>query len=167
MSCRFRTRKCHAVASCPVRSKLDITDAYEQIRIEPSDVHETAFATIDGTFLGTVLQQGHYNEPSTCQRLMSTILRPYIGRFVYVYLDDIFIFSRTLEDHEEHLRLVFSALRENKLYLSAKKVDLYPPSMGCLGHVIDKAGLHADSDKLVAVREWRRPRSAHDIQRLL
>jgi hypothetical protein len=155
------------VARGTFRSKLDMSDAYEQIRIVEDDVHKTAFSTIVGTMRSRVMQQGDCNAPSTFQRLMTHIFRKYIGIFVHVYLDDIFIFSSTREAHEQHLELVFNALRDNKMYLSKKKVDIYSTRMDCLGHIIDDLGIHAESDKLEAIREWRTPRNYHDVSRFL
>jgi len=96
------------VARAPFRSKLDMSDAYEQVRVDPNDVKNTAFCTVIGTFLSHVVQQGDCNAPATFQRLMTRIFRNFIGKFIYVYLDDIFIFSYTIEEHENHLRQVFS-----------------------------------------------------------
>lgn len=155
------------VARAPVRSKIDLSDAYEQIRIEPGDVPKTAFATVYGTMLSNVLQQGDCNGPATFQRLMTHSFRKHIGIFVHVYLDDIFIYSDSVADHQRHLRIVFETLRENQLYLKASKCDLYSTKMDCLGHIIDDQGLHADSDKMSRVREWRTPRNYNDVQRFL
>ena len=93
----------HDVARCPYRSKLDMSEAYEQIRIKLTDIPKMAFATILGTFISQVMQQGDCNAPSTFQRLMTAIFRDYIGKFVHIYLDDIFVFSNTLREHEHHL----------------------------------------------------------------
>jgi hypothetical protein len=98
---------------------------------------------------------------------MTYIFREYIGKFVHVYLDDIFIYSKTLEDHEKHLELVFDKLRSSQMYLSAKKVDLYSTRMDCLGHIIDDEGIHPDVDKLQTIRDWQTPRNFHDVQRFL
>lgn len=155
------------VARAKYRSKIDLSDAYEQIRISPDDVWKTAFATVYGTMLSTVMQQGDCNAPSTFQRLMTYTFRDFIGRFVHVYMDDIFIFSNTIEEHEEHLHSVFTTLKNAHLYLKESKVMLYAKSMECLGHVIDDRGLHADSDKMSKVRNWRIPRDYGDIQRFL
>ena len=155
------------VARALFRSKLDMSDAYEQVRVEPSDVKNTAFSTVVGTFLSHVVQQGDCNAPATFQRLMTRIFRKYIGKFIYVYLDDIFIFSNTIEEHETHLHKVFNILRAQSLYLSAPKVDLYSSRMDCLGHRIDDQGLHADSDKMKSIRHWPRPRDYNDVQRFL
>ena len=155
------------VAQAPYRTKLDMSDAYEQVRVEPNSVKNTAFSTIVGTFLSHVVQQGDCNAPAMFQRLMTCLFHQYLGKSVYVYLDDIFIFSYSIEEHEEHLRTVFDILHEQKLYLSTKKVDLYSERMDCLGHLIDRRGLHADSDKMKSVRRWPTPRDYNDVQKFL
>ncbi|KAJ3474829.1 hypothetical protein NLI96_g12232 [Meripilus lineatus] len=155
------------VARAKIRSKIDLSDAYEQIRIIPGDVLKTAFATVFGTFTSQVMQQGDCNAPSTFQRLMTEIFREHIGKFIHVYLDDIFVFSDSVEEHEEHLNMVFAILRKAELYLKKEKCDLYSDRMDCLGHIIDDQGLHADGDKMHRVRNWRTPRNTKDVQRFL
>lgn len=155
------------VARAKFRSKIDLSDAYEQIRVDPADVSKTAFATVYGTFVSYVMQQGDCNAPSTFQRLMTFVFREFIGRFVHVYLDDIFIYSDSIEEHQKHLKLVFDKLREAELYLKSEKCDLYSTRMECLGHIIDNEGIHADEDKMTRIREWRTPRTYNDIERFL
>jgi len=108
----------HDIARAAYRSKLDMSEAYEQIRVRPEDVPKTAFATIFSTFVSRVMQQGDCNAPLTFQRLMTAVFREYIVNFVHIYLDDIFIYSSSIEEHEEHLRMVFNKLCEAQLYLS-------------------------------------------------
>jgi Reverse transcriptase (RNA-dependent DNA polymerase) len=98
---------------------------------------------------------------------MTAIFRDVIGIFVYAYLDDLFIFSDTLEDHEKHLDYVFQTLRKHHLYLEKDKCDLYSDSMDCLGHRVDGRGVHADSDKMARICDWRTPRNHKDVQRFL
>lgn len=155
------------VARAKYRSKIDLSDAYEQVRIVPGDVAKTAFATIYGTMISYVMQQGDCNAPSTFQRLMTLVFQDHIGRFVHAYLDDIFVYSDTIDDHQEHLGKVFDCLEKAELYLKASKCDLYSPSMDCLGHIIDDKGLHASADKMAKVREWRTPRNYNDVQKFL
>ena len=95
-----------------------MSEAYEQIHVRDEDVPKTAFATIFGTFVSRVMQQGACNAPSTFQRLMTSVFCNFVARFVHVYLDDIFIYSSTIEEHEKHLAQVFQKLREAQLYLS-------------------------------------------------
>ena len=155
------------VARAKFHSKIDLSNAYEQIRIEPEDVHKTAFASVFGRCESNVMQQGDCNGPATFQRLMVEIFRDALGIRVHVYLDDIFIFSYTLEDHERDLEYVFQKLRENRLFLEKEKCDLYSKSMDCLGHRIDDQGLHADADKMGRIREWRTPKNLKEVQRFL
>jgi hypothetical protein len=155
------------VARAKYRSKIDMSEAYEQIRVIDRDVGKTGFSTIHGTFVSTVIQQGDCNAPSTFQRLMTHLFRDCIGRFVHCYLDDIFIYSDTIEDHQRQLEIVFDILRKNKLYLSqsAEKIDLYSTDMDCLGYRIDAQGIHCDSTKMEKIANWPTPKSYHDIQR--
>ena len=157
----------HAVARAQYRSKCDISNAYELIRVEPGDVWKTAFATIAGTFTSNVMQQGDCNAPSTFQRFITHLLRDFVGKFVYAYLDDIFIFSDTIEEHQRHIGLVIDRLRESRMVTNPKKCDFFSEKMDCLGHVIDDQGIHADTSKMAQIQNWRTPRSYHDIQRFL
>ena len=99
---------CLDVARAKICSKIDLLDTYEQVRIVLSDVHKTAFATIYGTFMSNVMQQGNCNAPSTFQRAMYSIFRDYIGIFLHIYLDDIFVFSNMVQEHQGHLEKVFT-----------------------------------------------------------
>jgi hypothetical protein len=155
------------IARANHRSKIDLSDAYEQVRVEPEDVWKTAFATVQGIFESLVMQQGDCNAPSTFQRLMNRIFQDYIGVFVHVYLDDIFMFSDSIEEHQNHLGLVLNKLREHSLYLRADKCELYAEKVECLGHMIDEHGLHTDSDKMARIREWKTPHNYLEVQRFL
>jgi hypothetical protein len=151
-----------------VRSKIDLSDAYEQVRVRAEDVDKTAFVTITGTYVSHIMQQGDCNAPATFQRLMTSICRDVIGRSVHVYLNDIFVFSTSPEEHEKHLKEVFDHLRSNSLYLKWAKCDLYSKSIDCLGHIIDdNEGIHPDADKLARIVDWRTPRDYNDIQRFV
>src|ERR1700683_2728550 len=151
------------VARSKFRTKIDMSDAYEQIRVEDKDVWKTAFAPPLGTFVSHVMQQGDCNAPATFQRLMTWIFRDHLGIFVRVYLDDIFVFSDSIDDHKGHLKTVFSILHLHRLFLSRDKLDLYSKDMDCLGHRIDDQGLHADSNKMSRILEWRTLRSYPEV----
>ena len=157
----------HAVAKARYRSKCDILNAYELIRVELEDVWKTAFTTIAGTFASNVMQQGDCNAPSTFQRFITHLFRDFIGKFVYAYLDNIFIFSESIEEHQEHIRLVIDRLRGSRMVLNLKKCDFFLSKMDCLGHIIDDQGIHADSSKMIQILNWRTPRSYNDVQRFL
>ena len=146
------------------RSKIDLLNAYEQVHVEPEDIKKMAFSTVFGTFLSQVMQQGDCNTPATFQQLMTVVLQEYIGRFVHVYLNDIFVFSNMLKEHERHLRLMLDALAKAEFYLECDKCDLYVVRLDCLGHMIDKHGVHADTNKMARICEWRTPCNLTEIQ---
>jgi hypothetical protein len=83
------------IARAVIRSKIDFSDAYEQVRTDPADVHKSVFATIFGTFISHTMQIGDCNAPATFQRVMTMIFRDYIGIFLHMYLDDLFVFSNS------------------------------------------------------------------------
>src|ERR1700677_3673868 len=88
-------------------------------------------------FMSHTMQQGDCNTPTTFQQLITVIFQDFIRRFVHVYLDDIFMFSNSIEEHEKHLELIFDKLHKVQLYLEESKLDLYSKHMDCLGHIID------------------------------
>ena len=155
------------VAQGKFRSKIDLADAYKQVRVESKNVHKTLFATIMGTYHSNVVQQGDCNTPATFQRLITSIFRDVIGLYVHVYLDDIFIYLDSIEEHEGHLKTVFERLRDNQLYLKWKKCQLYAKEIECLGHMIDDNGIHTDTDKMDKIRNWKTPRNYNEVQRFV
>lgn len=139
------------------RSLLDGKDAYEQIRIVPEHVNRTLFTTPDGTMESLVMQQGDCNAPATYQTLMNYIFAPFIGVFMDVYLDDIVIYSDTIEDHIEHVRTIFTKLREEQLFLAPKKMQFFAPVLKLLGHEIDDKGIRMDPNKVDKIEKWKVP----------
>ena len=123
----------HRVAVKPFQSVLDLTAAYEQIRIIPEHVERSAITMPDGNMVSLVLQMGDCNSPATYQNLMNYIFSSYLGRCIEVYLDDIIIYSDTLEDHVQHCKLAMDILRKEKLYLSKGKLCILPDELKLLG----------------------------------
>jgi Reverse transcriptase (RNA-dependent DNA polymerase) len=156
-----------AVASHPFVLIIDISDAYEQMRIIPEDVPKTLFSLPLGTYVSNVLQQGDCNGPLSWQRLMTYVFREQIGIEVWVYLDDIYIFSKTIEEHENALKYVYKCLYDTELYISPKKFKPYTIRFNCLGHYCDKRGLQASTDKLEIICKWPTLLFYHDVQRFL
>ena len=114
-------------ASKPFRTALDLKNAYEQIRIVPEHIGRSAVMTPDGNMVSLVSQQGDCNAPATYQALMNFLFSSYIGRFMDIYLDDIVIYSNTLEEHVVHVKLVINILQREKLYLSRSKLHFLAP----------------------------------------
>lgn len=156
---------CLARAIC--RSKIDMTDAYEQIRIELPYVPRTAFALPWGTYISNVLQQGDCNGPSTFQRGISWTFRKEIGLTVHVWFDDIFTGTQTVAEHNEKLMWIYERLKEEKLYISRKKFEPYAPILDILGCKVDHHGVHADADKMGKIRDWRIPNDHTEVLRFL
>ena len=138
-------------------SVLDLTAAYEQIRIVPEHVERSAVTTPDGNMVSLVLQMGDCNAPATYQSLMNHIFSPYLNRFLDVYLDDVIVYSDTLEDHIKHCMLAMDILRKEKLYLSKKKLRFLPAELTLLGRVIDNDGIRMDPEKVDSVLKWKTP----------
>jgi len=136
------------VARVKIWSKIDFSDAYEQIRTVPKDVYKSAFATIYGTYVSHTMQIRDCNAPATFQRMMTMIFRDFIGIFLHAYLDDLFVYSNSVDEHEKHLALVFEKIYKFQFYLKEEKCELYTEQVDCLSHMIDHQGLHADADKM-------------------
>jgi hypothetical protein len=153
------------IVRAKIRSKIDFSDVYEQICTVPEDIHKSVFATIYGTYISHTMQIGDCNTPATFQRVMTMIFRDFIGIFLHAYLDDLFVFSNSVDDHEKHPVLIFEKICKFQFYLKEEKCELYAEQVDCLGHMIDHQGLHADADKMSRIRNWRQPRNYNDVQK--
>jgi hypothetical protein len=155
------------VARAKIRSKINFSDAYEQIRTVPEDIHKSAFAMIYGTYMSHTMQIGDCNAPATFQHVMTMIFRDFISIFLHAYLDDLFVYSNSVDKHEKHLVLVFEKIRKFQFYLKEEKCELYAEQVDCLSHMIDHRGLHADADKMSQIHNWRQPRNYNDVQKFV
>jgi hypothetical protein len=145
------------VAGKKFKSVLDRQDAYEQIRVVPEHVPRTAMTTPDGNMVSHVLQQGDCNAPATYQALMNHLFGAYLGRWMDVYLDDIIIYSDTLQEHIEHVKTVLRILERKKLYLSEKKIQFLCDDVKILGRIVGCDGIRMDPEKVDSVLKWKTP----------
>ncbi|CAA7270581.1 unnamed protein product [Cyclocybe aegerita] len=136
---------------------MDGKDAYEQIHIEPAHVERTAVTTPDGNMVSQVIQIGDCNAPATYQALMNHIFSTFIGRFMDIYLDDIIVYSDTLDDHIEHVKSILDVLKDEKLYLSKNKLHFLEPELKILGWIVTDDGIRMDPDKVDSVIKWKTP----------
>jgi len=144
-------------------SKIDLYSGYHQIRIKDTDIHKTAFRIRYGHYEFLVLPFGLTNAPATFMTLMNDIFREYLDKFVIIYLDDILIYSKTKEEHLQHLRIVLGILRQHKLYAKSTKCELLQPKVEYLGHFLSKEGISVDLRKVDAIKNWPEPTNVSEV----
>lgn len=150
-----------------VFSKLDLRAGYHQIRMKEEDIHKTAFRTYFGHFEYLVMPFGLSNAPGTFQALMNRIFGKYLRKFILVFFDDILIFSKSLEEHKEHLEIVLALLRQHQLFAKLSKCAFAVHKVEYLGHVISGQGVSTDPSKIQAIADWNTPDSATKLRSFL
>lgn len=148
-------------------TSLDLRAGYHQIRMKPEDEHKTAFKTHHGYYEFKVMAYGLTGAPATFQGVMNTIFEPFLRKGVLVFIDDILIYSRTLEDHIRLLRAVFSVLTEQKLKVKRSKCVFAQSSLTYLGHVISAQGVSTDARNIQSVLNWPVPSNVKEIRGFL
>ena len=140
-----------------VFSKIDLRSGYYQLRVKESDVPKTAFRTRYGHYEFLVMPFGLTNALAIFMDLMNRIFRPYLDKFVVVFIDDILIYYRNELEHAEHLRTVLQILREKKLFAKFSKSEFWLSEVGFLGHIVSEDGIRVDPNKISAIVEWMPP----------
>jgi hypothetical protein len=107
------------------------------------------------------------NAPAAFMDLMNRVFNLYLDQFVVVFVDDILIYSKTMKDHDNHLRIVLQTLRDNMLYAKFEKCEFWQEEVKFLGHVVSKDGVSVDSSKVEAVMNWKQPTTATEIRSFL
>ncbi len=135
-------------------TKLDLRNAYHLVRIREGDEWKTAFNTPTGHFKYLVMPFGLSNSPAVFQALVNDVLQDMVDRFVFVYLDDILIFSQNKRDHVQHVRRMLQRLLENCLFAKLEKCELNVRSIPFLGFILSPEGIRMDPAKVEAVADW-------------
>ncbi|KAJ8356966.1 hypothetical protein SKAU_G00197600 [Synaphobranchus kaupii] len=148
-------------------TKLDLRNAYHLVRIREGDEWKTAFNTPLGHYEYLVVPFGLTNAPAVFQGMVNDVLRDLLGKTVFVYIDDILIFSKSPQEHILHVREVLQRLLENQLFVKAEKCSFHVSSVPFLGFIIEEGSIRADPVKVKAVTEWPQPTSRKHLQQFL
>ncbi|GJT86144.1 putative reverse transcriptase domain-containing protein [Tanacetum coccineum] len=125
-----------------VYSKIDLRSGYHQLRVREEDILKTAFRTRYGHYEFQVMPFGLTNAPAVFMDLMNRVCKPYLDKFVIVFIDDILIYSKNKKEHKEHLKQILELLKKEELYAKFSKCEFWIPRVQFLGHVIDSEGIH-------------------------
>ncbi|KAD5960569.1 hypothetical protein E3N88_12041 [Mikania micrantha] len=148
-------------------SKIDLRSGYHQLRIQEEDIPKTAFRTRYGHYEFLVMPFGLTNAPALFMDLMNRVCKPYLDNFIIVFIDDILIYSKTQEEHKEHLQLALELLQQEKLYAKLSKCDFWIREVQFLGHVVNEQGIHVDKSKIKAIKNWEAPKTPTEVRQFL
>ncbi|GJU25697.1 putative reverse transcriptase domain-containing protein [Tanacetum coccineum] len=148
-------------------SKIDLRSGYHQLRVKEQDISKTAFRTRYGHYEFLVMPFGLTNAPAVFMDLMNRVFHEFLDKFVIVFIDDILVFSKSKEEHEEHLRTVLQILRQEKLYAKFSKCEFWLSKVAFLGHIVSAEGITMDPAKVEAITKWPRPTSVTEVRSFL
>ena len=146
---------------------MDLYSGYHQILMDEESVEVTSFTTKFGNYQFKVMPFGLTGAPATFQREMNKILFPFIGVFVFNFIDDILIYSKTVEEHFEHIRKVLEVFKVWKLKINIEKCSFMQPEVEVLGHKVSSKGLSPLDSKIEAIKKWKAPTDIHELRSFL
>lgn len=155
------------LGNCQYFTTLDLASGFYQVEMNPNDIPKTAFNVEHGHFEFLRMPMGLKNSPSTFQRVMDNVLRELQNSICLVYLDDIIVFSTSLQEHIVNLEKVFKKLRESNFKIQMDKSEFLKLETAYLGHIISKDGIKPNPDKISAVQKYPIPRTPTEIKRFL
>nr|GFA46638.1 putative reverse transcriptase domain-containing protein [Tanacetum cinerariifolium] len=150
-----------------VYSKINLRSSYHQLRVREEDIPKTAFRTCYGHYEYQVMPFGLTNAPAVFMDLMNRVCKPYLDKFVIVFIDDILIYSKNKKEHEEHFTAILKFLKKEELYAKFSKCEFWIPKVQFLCHVIDSQGIHVDPAKIESIKEWASPKTPTEIRQFL
>nr|GEZ34600.1 putative reverse transcriptase domain-containing protein [Tanacetum cinerariifolium] len=148
-------------------SKIYLCSGYHQLRVREDDIPKTAFRTRYGHFEFTVMPFGLTNVPALFMDLMNRVCKPYLDKFVIVFIDDILIYSMSEEEHKAHLKTILDLLKKEDLYVKFSKCEFWLKEVQFLRHVVNREGIHVDPSKVESVKNWKTPESPTEIRSFL
>ncbi|GJX36988.1 putative reverse transcriptase domain-containing protein [Tanacetum coccineum] len=146
-----------------VYSKIDLRSSYHQLRVREEDNPKTASRTRYGHYEFQVMPFGLTNATVVFMDLMNRVYKPYLDKFVIVFIDDILIYSKSKQEHEEHLKLIFELPKKEQLYAKFSKCEFWIPKVQFLGHMIDSQDIHVDPAKIESIKDWASPKTTTEI----
>ncbi|GJR67923.1 putative reverse transcriptase domain-containing protein [Tanacetum coccineum] len=155
------------VQGLSVYSKIDLRSGYYQLRIKEEDFPITAFRTRYGHFKFQVMSFGLTNAPAVFMDLMNQVSKPYLDKFVIVFIDDILFYSKDEEEHGKHLKIILGLLKKERLYAKFSKCDFLLDLIQFLGYVIDRSGVHVNPAKIEAIKSWAAPTMPTKVRKFL
>nr|GFC59566.1 putative reverse transcriptase domain-containing protein [Tanacetum cinerariifolium] len=147
-----------------IYSKIDLRSGYHQLRVREKDILKTAFRTRYSHYEFQVMPFGLTNAPAVFMDLMNRVCKPYLDKFMIVFIDDILIYSKNEKEHEEHPKEILGLLKEEKLYAKFSKCEFWISKLQFLGHVIDSRGIHVDPAKIESIKDWAPPKTPTEIR---
>ncbi|GJY18834.1 putative reverse transcriptase domain-containing protein [Tanacetum coccineum] len=137
-----------------VYSKIELRSGYQQLRVYEEDIPKTTFKTRYGHYEFQVMPFGMTNTLAVFMNLINRVCKPYLDKFVIVFIDDILIYSKDKQEHKEHLKLILELLKKEELYAKFSKCEFWIPKVQFLDHVIDSQGIHVDPAKIKSIKDW-------------
>ncbi|GJT66262.1 putative nucleotidyltransferase, ribonuclease H [Tanacetum coccineum] len=148
-------------------SKIDLRFSYHQLRVYEADIPKTALRTRYKHFEFTIVPFKSTSTPTVFRDLMNSVCKPYLDKFVIIFIDNILIYSKSKEEHEAHLRLILELLKKEKLFCKLSKCEFLLREVCFLGHVVNNEGIYVDPNKIEAVKNWKPSRTPIEICSLL
>ncbi|XKL60483.1 hypothetical protein PGB90_007540 [Kerria lacca] len=155
------------LGSASIFSLLDLSNGFHQIPVYEKDIPKTAFSTENGHYEYLRMPFGLKNAPASFQRMMNSILQNLIGKICFVYLDDIIIFSTSIENHNFDLKTVFNQLRRYSLRIQPDKSEFYLTQVKYLGHIVSIKGISPDPEKTSKLKTYPQPKNIKEVQQFL